>query len=162
MRTQAGISAPHFEPNIVVVIAAKCPLAKARIFPQNSSTLLKGLFMRLCLCSLLLITLLAFSASRADAHAIILESSPAASAIISPGPVPLTLRFNSRIDHARSVMTLIDGGKQQTRLSISPQSPRDELVATTTALVPGAYRIRWQVLSVDGHITRGDIPFTVQ
>ncbi|MFI4981818.1 MAG: copper resistance protein CopC, partial [Nevskiales bacterium] len=26
---------------------------------------------------------------------------------------------------------------------------------------PGAYVVRWQVLSVDGHITRGDVPFTV-
>jgi methionine-rich copper-binding protein CopC len=25
----------------------------------------------------------------------------------------------------------------------------------------GAYRLRWQVLAVEGHITRGDIPFTV-
>ncbi|WP_245326709.1 copper resistance protein CopC, partial [Bradyrhizobium sacchari] len=25
-----------------------------------------------------------------------------------------------------------------------------------------AWHLRWQVLSVDGHITRGDIPFTVR
>ena len=28
-------------------------------------------------------------------------------------------------------------------------------------LAPGSYVLRWQVLSVDGHITRGDIPFKV-
>jgi methionine-rich copper-binding protein CopC len=28
-------------------------------------------------------------------------------------------------------------------------------------LAPGDYRLRWQVLAYDGHITRGEIPFTV-
>jgi methionine-rich copper-binding protein CopC len=31
----------------------------------------------------------------------------------------------------------------------------------TAHLAPGNYTIRWQVLAVDGHITRGDVPFTV-
>jgi methionine-rich copper-binding protein CopC len=26
---------------------------------------------------------------------------------------------------------------------------------------PGAYALRWRVLAVDGHITRGDIPFII-
>jgi hypothetical protein len=25
----------------------------------------------------------------------------------------------------------------------------------------GPYVVRWQVLAIDGHITRGDVPFTV-
>jgi methionine-rich copper-binding protein CopC len=29
-------------------------------------------------------------------------------------------------------------------------------------LAPGKYTIRWQALSVDGHITRGEIPFIVR
>jgi hypothetical protein len=28
-------------------------------------------------------------------------------------------------------------------------------------LTPGVYVLRWQVLAIDGHITRGDVPFTV-
>jgi methionine-rich copper-binding protein CopC len=28
-------------------------------------------------------------------------------------------------------------------------------------LLPGEYRLRWQVLASDGHITRGEIPFAV-
>ena len=35
------------------------------------------------------------------------------------------------------------------------------LVRSTDALSPGAYVLRWQVLAIDGHITRGDIPFVV-
>jgi methionine-rich copper-binding protein CopC len=29
-------------------------------------------------------------------------------------------------------------------------------------LSPGKYAIHWQVLAVDGHITRGQIPFEVK
>jgi methionine-rich copper-binding protein CopC len=111
---------------------------------------------------LLLIALLALATIKAEAHAIIMESNPASGATVSPGAIPLKLRFNSRIDHARSVLTLIDSAKQSTKLPISPESPTDMLEATTGVLGPGDYRLRWQVLSVDGHITRGDIPFTVQ
>ena len=34
-------------------------------------------------------------------------------------------------------------------------------MAAETDLQPGDYVARWQVLAVDGHITRGDVPFTV-
>jgi methionine-rich copper-binding protein CopC len=97
----------------------------------------------------------------AHAHAVILSSSPAVNAAVTGPIVPITLRFNSRIDAARSIITLIDSGNSQTPLHILPASSSDTLLAATGALPPGAYRIRWQVLSVDGHITRGDIPFTV-
>jgi hypothetical protein len=32
---------------------------------------------------------------------------------------------------------------------------------TTATLTPGPYVLRWQVLAIDGHITRGDVTFTV-
>jgi methionine-rich copper-binding protein CopC len=35
------------------------------------------------------------------------------------------------------------------------------LTSQAQALNPGEYRIRWQVLASDGHITRGEIPFQV-
>lgn len=95
----------------------------------------------------------------AGAHAILMESQPAARATVAPGPAGITLRFNSRVDHARSRLSLHSGGTE-TALSIDPASASDSLAATT-ALQPGAYVIRWQVLAVDGHITRGDVPFTV-
>jgi methionine-rich copper-binding protein CopC len=36
------------------------------------------------------------------------------------------------------------------------------LAALVSGLAPGQYRLRWQVLAIDGHLTRGDIPFTVK
>jgi methionine-rich copper-binding protein CopC len=48
-----------------------------------------------------------------------------------------------------------------TTLELSDTPGPDTLAATIGELEPGSYRLRWQVLAIDGHITRGDIPFTV-
>jgi len=94
-------------------------------------------------------------------HAIIVSSSPANGATVPQGPVSIHLRFNSRIDHSRSRLTLLapDGGEQP--LSATSDSPADGFDVDARALASGQWRLRWQVLSVDGHISRGDIPFTV-
>ena len=77
-----------------------------------------------------------------------------------PGPAAINLKFNSKVDHARSRMALRANGAENT-LPIDPTSAADSMAATAT-LSPGDYVVRWQVLAVDGHITRGDVPFTVQ
>jgi len=46
-------------------------------------------------------------------------------------------------------------------LKIQGQDGLDTLSAEAKGLRPGTYRLRWQVLASDGHITRGEIPFTV-
>lgn len=96
----------------------------------------------------------------AAAHAILLASTPAPAARVSPGTFSLALRYNSRIDRTRSRLTLTRPDHTQSVLPIAPAGPADTL-ATTATLSPGAYSLRWQVLAIDGHITRGDLPFTV-
>jgi len=103
---------------------------------------------------------LGFAARPANAHAILESSEPAAGGSVASGPVTLTLRFNSRIDRARSRLTLTGPGQVKTTLRIGAGGPPEVLTATAT-LTPGAYVVRWQVLAIDGHITRGDVPFTV-
>ena len=94
------------------------------------------------------------------AHAILIDSQPASRATIPPGHAAMTLHYNSRIDRARSRLTLVAPGGVQTRLAIGVDGPGDTM-ATTADLAPGDYVVRWQVLATDGHITRGDLPFTV-
>jgi len=36
-----------------------------------------------------------------------------------------------------------------------------DILTTNAELAAGAYSLRWQVLAIDGHITRGDLVFTV-
>jgi len=95
----------------------------------------------------------------AAAHAILMDSDPAARSVLPPGPVTLRLRFNSRIDHQRSRVALRVADAEQV-LPIDRGSPADTLFASAT-LTPGIYVIRWQVLALDGHITRGDVLVTV-
>lgn len=105
---------------------------------------------------------LAFAADRqAAAHALVVESSPAIDGTIAGPQVEVTLRFNSRVDHQRSRLTLIGADGLERRLTLSPADAPDILQAKATDVTPGAYRLRWQVLAIDGHITRGDIPFRV-
>jgi methionine-rich copper-binding protein CopC len=99
-------------------------------------------------------------AGPASAHAILMESTPALQATVPAGPVPVTLRFNSRIDRARSRVTLVRPGADPVVLPV-PASGAEDRLETKADLPPGPAVIRWQVLAVDGHITRGDVPITV-
>lgn len=95
------------------------------------------------------------------AHSIIKESHPVAQGSVPPGVVAISLRYNNRIDPARSRLTLTRPDRTQDILSLQPTSSADELAAAVV-LTPGVYVLRWQVLSIDGHIVRGDVPFTVK
>jgi methionine-rich copper-binding protein CopC len=114
-------------------------------------------------CALILLAVVSssFAVAPANAHAILLESTPPLKGQVSGPGVPIKLRFNVRIDALRSRLTLIrpDGSSQT--LELSKPAPADTLAASASGLAAGEYRLRWQVLASDGHITRGEIPFTV-
>jgi methionine-rich copper-binding protein CopC len=105
--------------------------------------------------------LLLCGAIRAEAHAVVRDSTPAVNATITETNPAIRVHFNSRIDLHYSTLTLTGPDDQPVKLSIDPASTVDTLISHTKSLPPGAYKLRWQVLSIDGHITRGDIPFTV-
>ena len=95
------------------------------------------------------------------AHAILLESSPSINTTVVGPSIPIKLRFNVRIDATRSRLTLVSPDASTQLLAISKDAPADILASQAQGLIPGEYRIRWQVLASDGHITRGEIPFKV-
>jgi copper resistance protein C len=105
--------------------------------------------------------LLLFPCSPIEGHAVLKESRPAANSTVRGPDVPIMLRYNSRIDSKISKLQLLHPDNSLTDLKIDPQTASDTLNAEATGLKPGAYRIRWQVVASDGHITRGEIPFTV-
>lgn len=109
---------------------------------------------------LIALPLLCLAGGPAHAHAILEESQPPDRGRVAAGIVAFKLRFNARIDRVRSRLTLTGPGGIKTIPPIQPESAPD-IVATTAGLAPGAYVLRWQVLAVDGHITRGDVAFTV-
>jgi methionine-rich copper-binding protein CopC len=102
------------------------------------------------------------TAPQAHAHAVVIDSTPSVGAVLPPGNADITLRFNSRIDHQRSRLTLIPVQGQPQGVPLTPDSAPDLVLAKLSNLSPGQYRLRWQVLAIDGHLTRGEIPFSVK
>ena len=98
----------------------------------------------------------------AEAHAVLLKSFPAAAAVVTTPSTPVSLTFNSRIDGRRSRLTLVGPGSSELPLALEPQTSPNALTSTLRDLKAGAYRLRWQVLAVDGHITRGEVSFRVE
>jgi len=102
-----------------------------------------------------------FSPPAAFAHAIIVSSRPAANAQVVKGPIDIVLQYNSLIDIGHSRVSLVDPAGKVTALVASEGAAAGSLAAHGSTDALGRWIIRWQVLSVDGHITRGDIPFEV-
>ncbi len=96
----------------------------------------------------------------AAAHAILIASEPQQGASVPAGKVAIHLQYNSRIDRARSRLVLTAPDHSQVTLPIAAEGAPDEM-NTAATLTPGPYALRWQVLAIDGHITRGDVTFTV-
>jgi len=111
---------------------------------------------------LLAVVALAGFARSARAHAILLEATPAPNATVEGPDLKVVLKFNSRIDAKRSRITILMPDQSAKVLTNDASSPPDSLTARGHGFAPGDYRLKWQVLSSDGHITRGEHPFTVK
>ncbi len=97
----------------------------------------------------------------AFAHAILVHSTPADQAIVHSRTVNLVLEFNSRIDAGRSMLTLTGPTEKNLPVQIQPSLKISELKGSASNLANGTYHLHWQVLATDGHITRGEITFSV-
>jgi methionine-rich copper-binding protein CopC len=110
---------------------------------------------------LLIAVLLAGASQTAWAHAILMESTPGSNSTIKGPDFPILLRFNVRIDGSRSRLYLVAADGSVAALALAKQTSPDSLQSAANGLKPGVYKLRWQVLASDGHISRGEVPFTV-
>jgi methionine-rich copper-binding protein CopC len=138
----------------------RCATPRARL-PDTLQ--IRGKMMRLqsnFVMGLALAVVLALSVSPARAHAILVQSTPAVNSTVDGPKIDFALQFNSRIDSKRSLLTLTLPNKS-TRVLPIVEGAAPDVLKTAAELPPGAYSLRWQVLATDGHITRGDVPFSV-
>jgi methionine-rich copper-binding protein CopC len=105
--------------------------------------------------------LMAASPPAALAHAVLLSSTPQRNGTVNGPDITINLKYNSRVDGARSSLSLLRPDGTVERISAPTQSAPDLLSATGHGLAKGSYVLRWQVLASDGHITRGEVPFQV-
>ena len=110
---------------------------------------------------LLLLFLLPVMTRLGWAHAILMDSTPKLSSTVKGPDLDINLRFNVRIDGGRSRVRLEAPGGTTSTLTIASQSKPNILQAHAAGLKPGVYILQWQVLASDGHMSRGEIPFTV-
>jgi len=111
---------------------------------------------------LFVVALLAAGSRPAFAHAVLVSSTPQKNAAVSGPDITINLKYNSRIDGARSTLSLLKPDGTVEKIGAPAQVAPDVLSATGHGLAKGAYVLRWQVLATDGHITRGEVPFQVQ
>jgi copper resistance protein C len=90
-----------------------------------------------------------------------MESKPAVHSSVKGPEVAIWLRFNVRIDGSRSRLHLVAPDGAQQTLPLAKQANPDILQSQASGLKPGAYTLQWQVLASDGHISRGEVAFTV-
>ncbi len=95
------------------------------------------------------------------AHAVLLSSTPQKDAAVSGPDISINLRYNSRVDGARSTLSLQRPDGTVEKINPVAQPSPDVLSATRSGLAKGTYVLRWQVLANDGHITRGEVPFQI-
>jgi methionine-rich copper-binding protein CopC len=110
--------------------------------------------------ALALAALTSLATAPAFAHAIVVASTPASGAVVAGPRQKIEIRFNSRIDSKRSRLELLRADGASVPLT-AQEGANDRLAADAEGLEPGDYRLRWRTLSVDGHLTQGDIPFRV-
>jgi copper resistance protein C len=117
----------------------------------------------LCLAGVFLIAaLVAVNPRMALAHAVLLSSTPQKNTAVSGPDVTIHLKYNSRVDGTRSSLSLLKPDGSVERIDALTQPAADVLSAIGHKLAKGSYVLRWQVLSSDGHLTRGEVPFQVQ
>ena len=111
---------------------------------------------------LLILVLLAGAAPICLAHAVLMESTPKINSTVQGPDLDITLRFNVRVDGSRSRILLLAYDGRSTALAIAKQSKPNILQTHASRLKAGAYKLQWNVLASDGHMSKGDVPFTVK
>jgi methionine-rich copper-binding protein CopC len=108
--------------------------------------------------------LLVFLATPAWPHASLVRSSPARRATLTTAPDRVHLWFNEAIEPKFSSVSVRDAAGQRVDLGdarVEPEDPK-RLTVGLKPLGRGTYRIRFRVLSVDGHVVESEFPFTLR
>src|SRR5437879_3227329 len=98
----------------------------------------------------------------AVAHAIVIAAQPAMNQTVPPGDVEIRLVFNSKIDARRSSLRLERPDGAVAPIVLGSDDGGGTLRGHVSAMLQGRWTVHWQVLSLDGHITRGDVIFFVR
>lgn len=94
-------------------------------------------------------------------HAVLMESKPKANSTVKGPDVAIWLRYNVRVDGHRSRLQLIAPDGSTIAVLEPKQFAPDTLESQATGLKPGPYKLQWRALASDGHMSRGELSFSV-
>ena len=93
----------------------------------------------------------------------IMQSTPAARAVIGGRSSEFFVRFDRPVDHIHSTPAIMRDGKLVERLIPRLESAPEVLFARAPTLAAGDYTLHWTVRTMAGvDALQGDIPFTVK
>ncbi len=102
-----------------------------------------------------------FGATAADAHAKLVSSSPAANTTVA-APKQLVLKFNEKLQRKFSGADIaMPGMATPAKISVAKDG-KTMIVKPTTALMAGAYTVKWHAVTSDSHRMEGTYSFTVR
>ena len=129
---------------------------------MRTEMLLRKLLVRLAFVVVALLTVLA-PAQLASAHAILLTSEPAPSAVLDQSPTEIALFFNEFVDTVFGKIRILDssGNVVQTIKPVRDAADKSIVRAPISVLEPGTYVVVWRVASSDSHPVQGSFAFQI-
>jgi methionine-rich copper-binding protein CopC len=112
----------------------------------------------------LMLTASALAASPVWPHASLVRSSPARRATLTTPPDRVQLWFNEAVEPRFSRVSVHDAAGEPVDLGdarVESEDPK-RLTVGLKPLGRGTYRVRFRVLSVDGHVVESEFPFTLR
>jgi methionine-rich copper-binding protein CopC len=93
----------------------------------------------------------------------VMQSAPAASAVIAGRSSEFFVRFDRPVDHIHSTLAIMRDGTLVERLTPRLESAPEVLFARAPTLPAGDYTLHWAVRTMEKvDVIQGDIPFTVK
>jgi copper resistance protein C len=120
--------------------------------------------MRLCGIFVGFLSTLLMTSTNGWTHAYPVKSSPARRAVLSRAPAQVQLWFNEWLEAQFSHLSVWDAAGKQVdsgNVQVEPDDPK-QLSVGVPQLAPGTYKVRYRVLSVDGHVVESEFPFTLR
>ena len=98
----------------------------------------------------------------AAAHAVLLETSPAAGTVLDQAPEEVTLRFNEPVSVSLGGIRILDeAGGSVDAARARGSGDGTTLTVALPELPDGAYVVAWRVVSADSHPVRGAFVFRI-
>ncbi|KRW91384.1 copper resistance protein CopC [Alicyclobacillus tengchongensis] len=110
------------------------------------------------------LTVLTFRPAPVWAHAYVVQSSPAVSQSLKHSPGIVEVEFDEDVQLVPGGLSVTNVDNQRIDLGdghVTPTNPREIDIHIPKQLANGLYTIHWQVVSADGHLVSGTIPFGI-